>query len=247
MENYRKMDWQKYYNQIENESKNESKKVIYPIFDSSITSGDFLKAFKIKYKLLYKKDFIEREESTLFFYTLYYFFFRKSNFNNSPLLFRDNLDISLDKGLIIFGGCGVGKTSIINTFVALIKEFSLNYHQIPVRMNYTKDIVLEFEKTEFEYRNEIIEKYSKGFQIFDDVKYEHEATYYGKKEVIGDILYKRCETRNFRTILTCNYDSENPKDINQAIESLLRYGDRVYDRLFEAFNFVELKALSSRR
>jgi hypothetical protein len=35
--------------------------------------------------------------------------------------------------------------------------------------------------------------------------------------------------------------------MNQAIESFYRYEGQVYDRLYEAFNFIEIKGKSMRK
>lgn len=173
---------------------------------------------------------------------------RLPNFYNSPLFYPvPTSEISLKKGLLIVGGVGVGKTSIVNTLLSLIKKCSLNYDQQPVRMHNTVDIVEEFESCANNSRTDIIRKYSKSFRVFDDVKNERVASNYGKVDLFKDILYKRCEYKNFRTVILCNYESEFNGDIYQAIEGFARYGHRNYDRLFEAFNFIEFKGTSNRK
>lgn len=248
MENTQNNNFQKYLEKLTQESAESNSKVVFPKFDSLITPKLFLKAFILQYEILYEKNFEMTEESKLLICTLYYYFFRLKNFYNSPLLYvPENSKPSLDKGLTIIGGCGTGKTSIVKTFVEVIKNISLNYQEVPVRMHNTLDIIHEYEKTPFENRTEVIEKYSKGFRIFDDVKNEPEAANYGKSDVISKILYLRCENRNFKTIILCNYDSEISNNMPQAIESFDRYGDRVYDRIFEALNFLQLTAPSMRK
>lgn len=240
--------FQIYLEKLKQESAESNSKVLFPKFDNSITPVHFLPIFKLQYKILYKKNFDATTESKSLVFTLYYYFFRKDNFYKSPLLYvPENSEPSLDKGLAIIGGCGTGKTSIVKTFVEVIKNISLNYYEVPVRMHNSLDIVHEFEKTAFEYRNEVIKKYSKGFRIFDDVKNEPEASNYGKSDIMSNILYLRCESRNFKTIILSNYDSDDPKNMKQAIESFDRYGDRVYDRFFEALNFLQLTSLSMRK
>jgi hypothetical protein len=244
----------KNFNQIENylqnlkiQNTNPHSQKKFPNFANELNHIAFWKIFKEQYKILFNKNFIATAESKSLVYTLYYYFLKKENFFNSTLLYPiDNSNISLDKGLIIIGGFGVGKTSILKTFEVIIENLSLNHYEVPVRMHNTSDIVVEYEGIEFEHRNYVIIKYSKGFRIFDDIKNEREASNFGKVDILKEILYMRCENRNFRTILLCNYDSDTPKDMNQAIDSLERYGERVYDRLFEAFNFIQLKDLSKR-
>jgi DNA replication protein DnaC len=248
MENIQNNNFQKYLDKLKQESADSTSKVVFPQFDNSITPKLFLKAFILQYKIIYEKSFDMTEESKFLICTLYYYFFRKDNFYKSPLVYvPENSKPSLDKGLAIIGGCGTGKTSIVKTFVEVIKNISLNHQEVPVRMHNSLDIVHEYQKTQFEHRTEVIDKYSAGFRIFDDVKNEPEALNFGKSDIMSDILYIRCEARNFKTIILCNYDSIDDKNMKQAIESFDRYGDRVYDRFFEAFNFIQLTSLSMRK
>ncbi len=219
----------------------------FPSFDKTITSNQFWKFFKLYFEKINKKEFIETQESKSFVYTLIYYFLRDEEFYKSPLIHKiSNCEISLDKGLIIVGGFGVGKTVILKTICIMIESLSQNFNKYPVRFHNSIEIVEQFENSPSEYKNDIINRFSKGFRIFDDIKNEREASNYGKVDLFREILYKRHEFKNFRTILLCNYDSDFPNDMNQAIESFGRYGDRNYDRLFEGFNFVELKEKSKR-
>lgn len=220
----------------------------FPKFHYLLAPNDFWELFLIEYKILNSKEFVVSEESKQFVFTIIFYIFRDQFFKESPLIFQQQkCGISLDKGLLIVGSFGVGKTSILKTIVSLIDKTSLNSAFYPVRIHNTIDIVEEFECSFAHERNDIINKYSKAFRVFDDVKNEREASNFGKVDLFKDILYKRCENRNFRTIILSNYDSQFPNDMKQAIESFERYGDRNYDRLFEAFNFIEFKGTSNRK
>ena len=62
-----------------------------------------------------------------------------------------------------------------------------------------------------------------------------------------ELLEVRYEN-NAKTFITCNFDPNNLKDIQKALDQfLLRYGGRVYDRLFEMFNIIEFKGNSLRK
>ncbi|WP_269684800.1 hypothetical protein [Flavobacterium lacustre] len=220
----------------------------FPKFLPSLTPLVLWNFFIIEYEIVNKRKFIISYESKAFVYTVMYYFLQSSKFYNSPLFYPvPNCEISLKKGLLIVGGVGVGKTSIMKTIVSLICKCSLNFDQQPVRMHNTLDIVEEFESCNNMSRNDVIIKYSKSFRVFDDVKNEREASNYGKVDLFKDILYKRSECKNFRTVILCNYESEFNGDMYQAIEGFGRYGDRNYDRLFEAFNFIEFKGTSNRK
>lgn len=236
-----------YLNNVENYYNLTSRIIKFPVFQKHVNAVVLWKLFLIEYQLLNNKEFIINDKSKEFVFTTIYYFLRENNFNNSPCVYKTNNCIpSLDKGLLIVGSFGVGKTTILKTIVSIIEKLSLNFHEYPVRMHNTINIVEEFEDNLSNFRNDTINKYSKGFRIFDDVKNEREASNFGKVNLFKEILYKRCETKNFRTIILCNYDSDFPNDMNAAIESFARYGDRNYDRLFEAFNFVEFRGLSNR-
>lgn len=219
----------------------------FPKFNESFNAMVFWNLFLVHYEYVNNEKFIVTESSKTFVFTILYYFLQEQNFYKSPLLFNyDKCKTSLQKGLIVVGGFGVGKTSTVRTIVSLIEKLSVNYRLYPVRFHNTLEIVEEFESSDSIFKNDVINRYSKGFRVFDDVKNEREASNFGKIDLFKEILYKRCETKNYRTILLCNYDSEYPNDVHQAIESFERYGDRNFDRLFEAFNFIEFKGRSNR-
>ena len=229
-------------------SSSQNEKNRFPKFQVSLTPLVLWNFFLVEYEIINKRKFVISFESKAFVFTVMYYFLQSSKFYNSPLFYTvPNCEISLKKGLLIVGGVGVGKTSIMKTIVSLISKCSLNFDQHPVRMHNTVDIVEEFESCTNSSRIEVSKKYSKSFRVFDDVKNEREASNFGKVDLFKDILYKRCENHNFRTVILCNYESEFNGDIYQAIEGFGRYGDRNYDRLFEAFNFIELKGISNRK
>lgn len=208
----------------------------------------FWNQFLEHFKLLNSKEFIITHDSKSFVFTILYYFLQMENFYRSPNLYKlDSCEVSLNKGLIIIGGFGIGKTVIMKTIVSMIEKISINSRMIRVRLHNTIEIVEEFENSDPMTKNHVIGRYSKGFRVFDDIKNEREASNFGKVDLFKEILYKRCENKNYRTILLCNYDSECPNDMHQAIESFERYGDRNFDRLFEAFNFIEFKGRSNRR
>ena len=73
-------------------------------------------------------------------------------------------------------------------------------------MHNTIDIVEEFENSLSNFRNDTINKYSKAFRIFDDVKNESEASNYGKlicsKKSFINVVKQKTLEQLFYVIIT---------------------------------------------
>lgn len=239
---------QNYLQKISNPPLSKSIRKPFPMFNESLTLVQFWNLFLVHFETLNNKKFEVDENSRIFVFTILSYFLRNQKFFASPMLHKVNhCNNSFEKGLIIVGGFGVGKTTLVKTIVSLIELHSINFKVYPVRYRNTLQIVEDYENSESISRNYTTDQYSKGFRVFDDVKNEREASNFGKVDLFKEILYKRYESNNFRTILICNYDSDFPNDMEQAIESFSRYGDRNFDRFFETFNFIEYKGSSKRK
>lgn len=204
---------------------------------------EWYKKFKIYFEKVNGRPFIATEESKKLVYTLIYYFTKKDNFYKSPLLYNHmNTNYSLEKGLIIVGGFGCGKSSILKTFQYMINENP----KINLKFMTTIEAVKEYEITEqenlFNFNNKLI----KGHLIIDDLLAEKEASRFGKTELFETVLFQRCGNSKMTTLITMNYDSEIPNDIEFALNKLSRYGGRVYDRILGNFNFIELQGKSFR-
>lgn len=151
----------------------------------------------------------------------------------------------LSKGIIIFGGVGVGKTSLMKFFM---RNQIYSYRLISCR-----DIETEFamegdNSVDYYSTNPTIPNNSNPFghqQIgfcFDDIGTESNAKFYGKeKNVIAEILLNR-------------YDNQLPKNsthitTNLSVDELTKaYGTRVCDRIKEMMNVIQFhKDTKSRR
>ena len=132
----------------------------------------------------------------------------------------------LHKGLYVLGGNGTGKTSSFEILQKISKTYSIN--QIWTSIICTHDVVREFNLSESGKKDFIIQKYSRGKFMFDDLGAETEASNYGKEDIFirNDFISKGVKTH-----ITSNLTFDDIKK---------RYGVRVYDRFFEMFNIVKV-------
>ncbi|HIP21381.1 MAG TPA: hypothetical protein EYG72_00195 [Candidatus Pacebacteria bacterium] len=158
-----------------------------------------------------------------------------SYFSNDEV-FESNFGGDLRKGLFVFGPVGVGKTSSLE----IIRRISTKYNlkKLWFLRKSTHEIVSEFNALD---KKEItIRKYTKGLVMFDDLGSEIEGSNYGKEDIFIRILEMRYDQfidKGIKTHITSNYSFHQLKN---------RYGERVYDRLKEMFNFLELSGESRR-
>lgn len=212
-----------------------------------IIQNDFFSIFKLVFKIQFKKEFIEDNESIEFVKLLINYFFQNDNFFNSPCLKKQINFPSFCKGLIIVGNPGIGKSDILKVFEIIFKKYCKINKNFYFIISDSNNIVKEFESTVNQFsRNDFYTRYSNAFRCLDDVKCEPYGSNFGKTNVIKEILHARHKSDK-KTIITCNYDNEYPDDFIKAIDEFgTKYGERIYDRLFEMFNFIEIKGQSKR-
>lgn len=148
---------------------------------------------------------------------------------DEPTCFQNN--INLNKGILLSGPIGCGKTSIMN----ILKYLTPTEHKFFVKP--CRDISFEFIQDGYQ----IIHKYSKGklyeFEpktiCFDDLGTESNLKYYGNEcNVMAEILLSRYDVyiaKRIQTHITTNLSASE-------IES--QYGNRVRSRMRELFNLI---------
>jgi DNA replication protein DnaC len=222
--------------------------------------------FKQFYKLENNKEFqpeANNGEAKALAVTLLYYFFKSQSFYKSPLLNQTISKPDLNKGLLVVGGTGCGKTSTFKaihkmlftgctTPVKLIKD--INGASQPITrynplfgFSTCNDVVSEYEglNTAEEKKN-FWNKYTKGTRYFDDLTTEREASNYGKVNLFQEMFEKRSIDLP-KTIATMNYHDQSGS-LKQTLDYLgEKYGFRVHDRLFQMFNIIELKGKSLRK
>ncbi len=215
------------------------------------------KHFKQFYRFQTGKDFIETPDTLDNIAPVIDYFSHDADFFTRKRLITKvgvlSLRPSFRKGLLIVGGYGNGKTTIMRSLGMMFQHF-----QMPMKyaMYNTHDLVSEYERigSDPTYREsskyQFYEKLTKVKGLYlDDVKKERVAYNFGKVNVIRDVLEKRYDTPGVKTYLTCNYrEGDSIGDLEDALEEFgERYGGHVYDRLFALCNIIEFKEKTHRR
>lgn len=148
------------------------------------------------------------------------------------------------KGLLLCGGVGIGKTTLM--------EFFQRNQKASYRIVSCREIESAYASTDKEMGGEnAIGQYSYNFKVasnsnpfghqmigycFDDLGTEVVGRHYGKeKEVMVEVLLNRYDNRieHYMTHVTTNLESTQVRD---------RYGIRVFDRMREMFNIIDFPA-----
>lgn len=180
-----------------------------------------------KAKSLGKRFFLLDEWNRNQFHLLCLYYSNDSRFEAAG----DNF--SLNKGIMMFGDFGCGKTSLISLF-------SSNPHK-PFRISDCNDIADEYQKL----GPDVIDKYGSlqsaypqltfGYnqigRCFDDLGAENEKKSYGNKaNVLQEVLLKIYRQKIFHlTSITTNLTRPEIEDF---------YGERLGSRLYEMFNVI---------
>jgi DNA replication protein DnaC len=173
---------------------------------------------------LYGKHFKILETDYPIIYKLIAYFLK-----DEPTCFQYN--INLNKGILLSGPIGCGKTSIMN----IMKYLTPTEHKFFVKP--CRDISFEFIQDGYQ----IIHKYSKGKLYeaepkticFDDLGTENNLKYYGNEcNIMAEILLSRYDiftAKKIQTHITTNLS---------ASEIETHYGNRVRSRMRELFNLI---------
>lgn len=200
-------------------------------------------AFKHEYKSQTGKELLVDQERLDDYKTILCYFTQDERFFKCKNLSQKSTP-SFDKGLLIVGGYGNGKSSIMKALSSALKYYSVRQF----RFYTANSIVDKFESCETtQDKKSFWKTFSNGTLCFDDVKTERDASNFGKYNLFKDIIERRYDY-DARTFFTCNYHPLKPGDLDAALAEFGdRYGARAYDRIFEMFNIIEFKGKSLRK
>lgn len=175
----------------------------------------------IKGHLLFGKNFkIYKEDELLLFKLCNYFI--QDHYSCAQM------GIDTNKGLLLSGPVGCGKTSLMKLLLHLAPH-KTNYEFIPSR-----NIVFNFNAKGYD----VLEKYNQTQNYcFDDLGVEPTGIHYAKEcNVMGEILLSRydlfCHPERSRRVLTHITTNLNAQEIEN------RYGNRVRSRMRTMFNLI---------
>lgn len=188
----------------------EGKQILYD-FEKMLTYLD------AKGKLLFGKKFKVYREDREIIYKLCLYFIRDRERCSQ-------YGIDIDKGLLLSGPVGCGKTSLIKLMKHLVPH-QRSYVVIPCR-----NIVFSFNHI----GHKAIEDYGNSqFFCFDDLGVEPMGRHFGKDcNVMGEILLSRYDlflNHKRKTHATTNLNAQELEE---------RYGNRVRSRMRQLFNLV---------
>jgi energy-coupling factor transporter ATP-binding protein EcfA2 len=184
-------------------------------------------------KELYGEKFrISEEDHEIIFKLIVYFVGDKLN--------AEKHGIELQKGILLTGPIGCGKTSLMN-LMRFVPPPERNHIMKPCR-----DVSFEFIQEGYE----VIWRYSRlsfnnshpKIYCFDDLGTEQSLKYFGNEcNVMGEVLLSRYDyfiSQKMITHLTTNLAASE-------LENL--YGNRIRSRLREMFNLLPLNSTDKRR
>lgn len=149
------------------------------------------------------------------------------------------------KGIFFYGNCGTGKSLFFEILEEVYKCHNNPAYRIKTvnTIELTDNIISELSRpNQLASRDmTLYQKYSTGSVHFEDLGAERKLNHFGNSiEIVSDIIqlrYLKSRRSVCKSFMTSNL---SPDQIRK------RYGERLHDRFFELFNFVEMEGKSRR-
>lgn len=189
--------------------------------------NQILNYLEIKGKLLFGKNFKIYEDDMQILYKLSVYFIKDQES-------CDKFGIDLNKGILLSGPVGCGKTSLMKLLRYIVPHCK-PYEVIP-----TRNITFGFNNLGFK----TIEEFGNNkFFCFDDLGVEPSGRHFGKDcNVMGEVLLSRYDLLLKHNILTHATTNLNAQELED------RYGNRVRSRMRQLFNLIAFdKDVSDKR
>ncbi|WP_233898147.1 P-loop NTPase family protein [Tenacibaculum piscium] len=189
---------------------------------------------KVSEEILDGKKFVINAENKKIVATIFRYFAGSEHFNEFGLI-KNNPD--LNKGLLISGNIGVGKTLLMEIFqktgIQIYKKYGIK------RTLFTRGISCGNFVSDFMNSTKIstdfnLKSYEKGTLFIDDLGVETLA--FNQYELLEKVLFERYRNEA-KSFITTNLT---------MLEILERYGVRVADRLPEMCNIINWRGTSFR-
>lgn len=187
----------------------------------------FLRIFEQKGRELYGQHFKIHAPERDLFQRMYVYFFRDKH--NAELM-----GIDLDKGIMLNGPVGSGKTSLLTIFRELMPKE--RRYAVKSCREVSFEFIDEGFATILRYSRYSFNKTVPRIVCFDDLGTERTLKFYGNEcNVIGEILLSRYDyfiSNNMLTYITTNLNSDEIEEI---------YGLRVRSRMRKMCNLLSFE------
>ncbi len=172
------------------------------------------------------KDYKINNENREIIFTILRYFLRDPTFNEYGKITNT---ASLNKGLLIHGAYGVGKSQLFEILSKCGRELvtKVNCNQLWFNTISAGSFIEEYMKNiSIKDSNFDVNNYYRGKLYIDDLGFENKV--FNQTELLGRILFER-NRKGSITYVTTNL---SPKQLQE------KYGLRIGDRLFDMFNII---------
>lgn len=150
------------------------------------------------------------------------------------------------KGVFLHGGIGTGKSLLFEILDEIYKAQKNPIFRIKTihTIALAESVISELSRPNQFAPNDksTYTKSTTGSIHFEDLGAERKLNHFGNSiEVMSDIIqlrYCHLKKASYKTFITTNLCPDEVRN---------RYGERVYDRMFEMFNFIEMTGKSRRK